>query len=284
MIQDPEAARLGLLVDYAMDMYTGPMGRATLEPPPDPRLAPDWALRSYVCGTDAVLHLKNPLALGQDNVCYGFLAESSARPGAFVAVIRGTDGILEWVEDGEFVPVRCPAGGMVEQGFWSLYQTLRLRTAGQMGDLVAGITAAVGSAGTLMVVAHSLGSALATYLTMDLADPARLGSRVSACLFASPQTGDSAFVERFDRSVANYRLYNYELDVVPRVPRGLGYATLPKATWISPFESQAAIRFDLGCHHHVICYCAMLDYTLLDWTKVPQQDQPCAACIRGPHA
>lgn len=281
MISDPAAARLGLFVDYAMDMYTGPQGRLTVAPPPDPRLSPDWRVLGYICGTDAMFHLKSSLQLGQDTVCYGFLAQSTANPGTFVAVIRGTDGILEWIEDAEFVPMPCPGGGSVEQGFWLLYRTFKLCTNGVMQDIVSGIAGLVG-AGSLTVVGHSLGSALATYLTVDLADPGELGARVSACLFASPQPGNAQFVQRFDATVASYKLYNYELDVVPRVPQGPDYATLPKAQWISPFDAQARIRFDLGCHHHVLCYCAMLDYPLLDWTKVPQQDQPCAACIRGP--
>ncbi len=47
MISDPAAAQLGLLVDYAIGIYTGPQGRLTLEPPPDPRLAPISTIRGY---------------------------------------------------------------------------------------------------------------------------------------------------------------------------------------------------------------------------------------------
>jgi hypothetical protein len=77
------------------------------------------------------------------------------------------------------------------------------------------------------------------------------------CLFASPHPGDQAFVMLFDQTIADYRLFNYILDIVPRVPPGLGYAALPL---IRPQTAEAAIRFDIGCNHHVICYCAMLDY------------------------
>ena len=51
-------------------------------------------------------------------------------------------------------------------------------------------------AGTVTVTGHSLGSALATYLTLDVA--VGLGDRATACLFASPRTGDAAWVELFD--------------------------------------------------------------------------------------
>jgi triacylglycerol lipase len=103
-----------------------------------------------------------------------------------------------------------------------------------------GVATTVG-AGTLVVVGHSLGSALATYFADDLAE--RMGSRVSACLFASPRTGDAAWASLFAGAVTEYRLVNYLLDIVTHVP-GLGYATVPKATVIQPATAQAAIRLD----------------------------------------
>src|SRR6202034_4599795 len=66
------------------------------------------------------------------------------------------------------------------------------------------------------IVGHSLGAALATYLTLDLTR-AGLRARVSACLFASPRTGNQPFVTLFDQTIADYRLFNYMLDIVPRV-------------------------------------------------------------------
>jgi triacylglycerol lipase len=216
MIQDTAAAALGLLVDYAMDMYTSPAGRQTMAPPADTRLAPTWVLRGYICGVDALLHTKNSMQLGQDHVCFGYLAEMSQTPGTFVAIVRGTDGFLEWIEDAEFVLVSHSNLGLVEQGFYDIYKTMQFRNAqGDMVSLPDGIASVVGG-GTVTVVGHSLGSALATYLTLDLAAPTRLGARVSACLFASPQPGDKTFAALFDATVANYKLYNYELDAAAR--------------------------------------------------------------------
>jgi triacylglycerol lipase len=95
---------------------------------------------------------------------------------------------------------------------------------------------------------------------------------MEACLFASPHTGDKAFVDLFDRSVVDYRLFNYLLDLVPRLPVGLGYEPLPRRTVIRPETGEARIRFDIGCNHHVVCYCAMLDYegTMKAITPVPR--------------
>ena len=172
---------------------------------------------------------------------------------------------------------------MVEQGFWNIYQTMSLAdpTTGLTThqNAAEGVAQLVGIS-TLVVVGHSLGSALATYFTDDLAD--RLGSRVSACLFASPRTGDSAWASLFAATVKDYRLFNYTLDIVTHVPT-LGYATLPNATVIQP--SIGAGRGALGhvlCDHHVICYWAMIDYKDTMAAPTTAQDASCKSCILGP--
>jgi hypothetical protein len=58
--------------------------------------------------------------------------------------------------------------------------------------LGAGLVERIG-AGAVTVIGHSLGSALATYLTYDLAKA--LKEKVSACLFASPRSGNKTWVE-----------------------------------------------------------------------------------------
>jgi triacylglycerol lipase len=137
------------------------------------------------------------------------------------------------------------------------------------------------------VIGHSLGSALSTYLAYDLTNTTPLGSRVSACLFASPQTGNSVFTTSFDKTVQDYRVFNYVLDIVPRVPMGPDYATLARATILQPATSESNIRVSLFCNHHVICYCSMLDYenTMTDpAVLVTSDDIACAACVLGPES
>ena len=141
-----------------------------------------------------------------------------------------------------------------------------------------GVAALVGT-GSVVVTGHSLGSALATYFTDDLAE--RLGSSVSACFFASPRTGDSPWASLFAANVREYRLFNYILDIVTHVPT-LGYATLSNATVIQPSTAQAGIRLDVLCDHHVICYCAMIDYTDTMAAPTTAQDASCKSCILPP--
>lgn len=285
------AAAYGLLAMHAMDMYRAEPN--SLAPAPAAGLtAAGWTVVAYATGTDTVLPpgVRGPMRLAATPIFYGFAARNSA--GELVVVIRGTDGFVEWVEDAEFVPIpyvpanALPSGSpstTVETGFWGVYGSLRLvdTNGAPLGVLAAAVASLAGAAGQVTVVGHSLGAALATYLTLDLARGG-LDARVSACLFASPRPGDQAFATLFDQSVMDYRLFNYILDIVPRVPPGLGYAPLPRRTVIQPATAEAAIRFNIGCNHHVICYCAMLDYEKVAKMPVPSVEESSKACILGP--
>jgi triacylglycerol lipase len=296
------ATAYGLLAMYAMDMYRvqqDPLRSSrpeSLIPPPAPGLAAaGWKILAYITGKDSLLPespAKGPLPLLDQTVYYGYLAARA--PGEMVAVIRGTDGFVEWVEDAEFLPVvytpqiALPAGPsamLVEHGFWTLYASMQLISpeGAPLGTLAPAVAAAAGTAGMVTIVGHSLGAALATYLTLDLARGG-LDRRVSACLFASPQTGNQAFVQLFDQTITDYGLFNYLLDIVPRVPPGPDYSPLPRSTVIEPATAEAKIRFDIGCNHHVICYCAMLNYeeTIKATTPVPAGEEDSATCILGP--
>lgn len=273
-----QATEIGQLVVYAMDQHSADPGNLT--PTPDPRIATDgWTLLGYLTGVDCLWRHGQTVTFGQPT-CYGFLAQSIADPTQFAAPIRGTDGLLEWVDDGEFVSVPHPAGGRVEYGFFSIYQSLTYRPLVGTPTRAAPDIAAAVAGGHLTVIGHSLGSALATYLTFDIA--ALIGPKVSGLYFASPRPGNAEFVKEFDQRVTDYSLYNYELDVVPRVPIGPDYTDLPRVNWIGINDAQAKIGFDLACHHHAVCYLAMLNYGLRDWRHMPTCDMANASCIKGP--
>jgi triacylglycerol lipase len=283
------AVQFGLLAMYAEDMYDAAPG--TLNPPADPRIAADgWKVLGYLTAQDALIPTPGASnrKLGVDHgkrVFYGFVAQNLATPTAYVAAIRGTEGMIEWVIDAEFVPIphpRYPAA-RVEQGFWSIYQTLSLADPATgtttFQNAAEGVEKLVGN-GTIVVVGHSLGSALATFYVEDLAE--RLGPTTTAYLFASPRTGDAVWAGIFDRNVLHYDLFNYILDLVPHVPSGIGYTTLSKATVLQPATAQAGVKLDLLCDHHVICYCAMLDFAQTSAAPSTAQDATCKACILGP--
>lgn len=262
MALDRKAAQDALLVTYAMDMTQG----GALAPPLDPRIV-GWTLRGHILGIDQVLGISTP-------ACYGFLAESIGEPGRFVAVIRGTADVSEWIEDAAFALINHPGLGQVERGFFTLYERMTFAPLSEASKpLPIGIAGAIGS-GSVHVVGHSLGAALATYLNFDLAQA--FGDRVSGCFLASPRPGDADFAARFHATVQDYQVWNYAPDAVPRVPAGFGFCQLPNATVI---PESPIIKNSLWCHHHSACYAALLDYSVATWATLGPQDADNVACI-----
>jgi len=285
----------GLLVMYSMDIYrqkTCPPSPFVAPPPP----GGGGVIVGYIMGTDSI-------APGHPNagpgagipVCYGTVIRRG--PAEVVVALRGTDGYQEWIEDGEFPPIPyapaqpLPPGtpaATVEQGFWGIYRSLVLTDirGGVIGSVAESVPTILGADDTVVVAGHSLGAPLATYLTVDLVR-GPLGKRVSGCYFASPHPGDQSFATLFDQFVGNdYVVYNYLLDVVPRVPpTEFGYCSLSKRRVIQPDSAQADIRFSIGCNHHIICYLAMLDYasTKPFIASPPAGEEDSAKCIRGPN-
>jgi triacylglycerol lipase len=267
-ISDSDAAKLGWLALVAENIFT----EGAKTPKASPLIAGlGWEPVALLVATDVdPLDFKQgaePDGLGFGATSYyGFLAHAVADPTRFVVVVRGTMDPAEWAIDARFPLVDHPEGkGMeVENGFWSVYQTMQavdLDGAANPAPAAQGLRARIGT-GSAVVVGHSLGSALATYLTYDLVKPG--GPQVSACLFASPHTGNAAWVAAFDAAVKDYALFNYILDVVPKVPFDapplIQYSKLPRERLLDPRTAQANIVFDVASQHHVICYSAMLDY------------------------
>jgi triacylglycerol lipase len=261
-ISDKEAVDYGYLVAFAEGMCVPDQ----IVPRPEPRIA--------ASGFDVVGHLiaqdvlipaltapagQRKLSLRPTTVFFGFLARSQADPNHYVAAVRGTNGFAEWAINGEFLSVAWPAqpGASVEQGFSDIYKTMTLVW---VDGAQIGTKAADGIGGTVTVCGHSLGAAIATYLSFDVAG--LVGNRGSACLFASPRTGDLAWTNGYKARVQTYLLINYVLDIVPYVPfepPAMPYQTLPGARVLQPNAAQAEVRFDISANHNLFSYCAMVD-------------------------
>ena len=292
-ISDAESVKFGLLVMYAEDMYVS----GETKPNSEPRIAQaGWETIAHLAAKDAILPKRESLRARQkkllgfgDVVFYGLLARSVADLSLYAVAIRGTEGFAEWIIDADFllIPNSREPGAKVEQGFWSIYESMSLVDVhgnvidGFPADRIANIV----RDGHVTVTGHSLGSALATYLSLEIAK--HPGPQVSACLFASPRTGDAAWANLYDKTVGDYRLFNYVLDAVPYVPFDvppeIHYSTLSKATIIQPSTAQADIRLDIGCDHHILCYCAMLGYGYTKASLLPPEDQQLwSLCVIGP--
>jgi hypothetical protein len=119
-IADRQAVGLGFLATFAEDMYA-PTG--SLNPPADARIAKSgWTIVAYLTAQDALFPQKDAanrhISLSK-RVFFGFLARNTDDPTVYAAVVRGTDGIVEWVIDAEFLLIPHPRhpGVRVEQGF-----------------------------------------------------------------------------------------------------------------------------------------------------------------------
>jgi hypothetical protein len=195
------------------------------------------------------------LGLG-DRVWYGFLAQSLGDPTRYVAVIRGTQGSVEWLEDIEAQMVN----GM-HAGFASIYGSMEID--GQ--PIWRAIPNMLQPPATIDVYGHSLGSALATYLARDLALQLRsMGSTVRGVFLASPRPGSHRFAAQFDAAVGtdNYCVVNYLRDVVPRVPVNIpllaDFCNLNNVLPLMPADSSVKIPDNVHSNHQATSYLSLL--------------------------
>ncbi len=283
-LADARWAELALCAEDAYTAASAGTDAAIVEPAPDPRLSPEWSVAAVVTGQDAFL--RKTLDLDARRVFYGWVlrrnVEHASGPLEYALAIRGTSRWAEWCIDAEFLPCTPhPGAGSVESGFWGLYQTLKLRapnsTDGNELPLVAAVTAMVGP-GSLMVIGHSLGAALATYTAVDLADPGRLGKRVSTRLIASPRPGDGLFAQYAGARIADCVGYASPDDIVTKVPLGFDYAALPTTVELPADPPGYVITGGLGGQHHVISYLLRLN-PAFDLTSLPAIDQPYLDCL-----
>ena len=144
--------------------------------------------------------------------------------GEAVIAFRGTEGIKEWVLDANFGTKPCPflsSAGETEDGFSNMYESVATGAAASSPKLVEGLP----NLGwkqpieTVTICGHSLGGALATLATLDIAVNAPAPyHNVTSYTYASPRTGTTQFASKYNQLVANtYRIAN-ALDVVPRLP------------------------------------------------------------------
>jgi Lipase (class 3) len=156
----------------------------------------------------------NPVSIG--------LVFQADGAGDVVIAIRGTEGIDEWIHDALFLQVTCPflaGAGHTEDGFTAMYNSLRTDVT-PTSPTVAGALASLPfkqPVSSLTICGHSLGGALATLLSLDVAANTSF-KNPTAYTYASPRTGDPAFTSTYDQVVKNsFRIAN-RLDLVPKLP------------------------------------------------------------------
>ncbi len=195
-----------------------------------------------------------------DTVTYGYLASSAARE--LVAVIRGTQTILEWLHDFSFLFVPNPihaGGGLTEDGFTAIYRSLRAGADPNSPSVISAIANLVRAGGIshITVTGHSLGAALATLLALDVGLNSGVGGKgTSAYTFASPRVGELFFQHTYDSVVPDtYRIYN-RTDVVPQTPTYPYEHVGNEVELVSPMNS---VQPNLLCWHSIDTYLWLMD-------------------------
>lgn len=262
-------AELGVLCRCAEAMFTDP---AVIRPDPDPRLETfGWQIVDWITGVDSVFRF---LGRGQ-RVFYGFLADNDR--GGYAAVIRGTAGAVEWIEDVEGLLEPYPGiAAKAEAGFMGIRRTLELAShPGQpLGQAILG---GIGDT-PLVVTGHSLGAALATSVSLDCARPGGVLTR--GRYFASPMLGDRALADVVGSAVPDHLVVIYQDDLVPNTPpRELGYDHVPRQLLL---ETHAGlIAPGPTCAHHVLTYVRLMDPDIYREAMCQESDREYAVCVLG---
>jgi len=290
MVDRTKAARLALYAMYAEDLFDNLVTLSQAQKHETPavdtvltdgtRLSTnDWKIVGEIRAADPFNFLGVHLNLfGAGEYNYGFLlqrlthdATCPIAQGQFLAMVRGTELRIEWLDDVRIAAdtITLDNGVKAEAwtGFYSIYNSMMLVRDGSRMLAAEGIAEAVGGA-TVTVVGHSLGAALASYLTYDLARPdiGKLGNNVFGWFFASPKPANQVFADRFATVVSMYSVVNWQHDLVPTLPphpfvplNNINNSVLiltPANTVMQPKDTPA-------CNHHAICYAQMLDPTVV---------------------
>jgi hypothetical protein len=158
---------------------------------------------------------------GKARVCIGLILQATSA-GDVVIAIRGTEGIDEWIHDAQFLMVPCPflaSGGHTEDGFTAMY--LSMTTS--LDPTCPSVTRAFAAlpfprpVTSLTICGHSLGSALATLLALDIAANT-VFKTPTVFTYASPRTGGPQFVATYNHIVPDTTRIAGRLDLVPKLP------------------------------------------------------------------
>ena len=202
----------------------------------------------------------------QDTVSIGLICQA-VDSGDVVIAIRGTEGILEWIHDAEFLQVACPflaGAGRTEDGFTAMYESLRTGTAANSPTLVNALSALrfPHPVASVTICGHSLGGALATLLALDLAVNT-VWCTPSVYTFGSPRVGDALFASTFNQVVTRSHRIANRLDIVAALPPPVDYAHVLAPYELNPIRllplpPQVLVKFDLECEHALNTYLNLL--------------------------
>ena len=201
-----------------------------------------------------------------DEVSIGLICQVD-QSGDVVIAIRGTEGILEWIHDAEFLQVPCPflvGAGHTEDGFTDMYESLRTGAAPNSPTVVGALPnlSFPKSVGSVTVCGHSLGGALATLLALDVAANTAF-SNPAVYTYGSPRTGDSLFAGTYDQVVKNSSRIANRIDIVPALPPPIDYEHVLNPYELNPVRlvplpPKELVKSNVACEHSLQTYLYLL--------------------------
>jgi hypothetical protein len=238
-----KAAFYGAFVAAAYDMYA--VNHDNLRPIPK-NIPVGWELSAWINMSDFLFQIEDPKF-------YGIVVREIANPDNRIIAIRGTEGIVEWLDDAAsilMVPFKqAPSAGRVAFGFDKIYSTMKVvpvphaalapapavvepELTGSFGDQLEqlallreterGVVHEFAEGRTrrdrpTVVTGHSLGAALATLFVLEESLKHKFDISLISTL-ASPKVGNLEFKQVFDTlPLTSWRIFNIR-DVVPKVP------------------------------------------------------------------
>jgi hypothetical protein len=197
-------------------------------------------------------------------VSIGFILRE-AGTGEAVIAIRGTEGILEWVQDAKFGTIKCPFladAGETEDGFTAVYNSFAVSTQAGSPSVTKSLATIFGNKppSSLTICGHSLGGALATLQALDVAANS-VFKNPTVYTYASPRTGNPQFASTYNRIVPNtFRIAN-RIDLVPRLPIPPVYEHVLGLNKLSPFTifpPKILVQPNPVCEHVLPSYLHLL--------------------------
>ncbi|HKH97477.1 MAG TPA: lipase family protein [Candidatus Sulfotelmatobacter sp.] len=284
-----EAVVYGRCVDAAYALFK--RAPQQLQPEPGPKDIPDrYELVAWVNMSDFILGDEIPKF-------YGFVARNTTDRHDYILAIRGTEGLVEWLDDAaiHLVPfTQVPHAGRVSNGFDKIYSTLKVvrchgAAVGELKAKAAALpeslsgtfaeqlekladsleapeiqermraTPAARPRRTFVVTGHSLGAALATLFVLENKDKNKFDV-TTICTFASPRVGNMQFARMFNQFPINsWRIVNTQ-DIVPRVPPHIPtIADYEHVETPYEFSSSGKVKWNPVCWHSMSTYLNWLD-------------------------
>lgn len=215
-------------------------------------------------GIDSVFH-KDPT-----EETYGVVFCSSEPPYTYIFAFRGTASLLDAIDDLGFEHAQFrPFNGssvsnavQVEAGFNDIYteSTHQVKSMqNQVFNLLDSYLSSNKPLSELWITGHSLGSSLSTLFSLDVG-LCRPAVRATNMNFACPRTGNQAFVDLFEKTLAPHNTLRVQntYDKVPCAPfEDMGYAHTPWALLLAFYEKGFA-EINWVARHSALNYQAVI--------------------------